>query len=607
MSDEEEFYSEESYEFEFEEDDEDGEKSVQHEDDAETEPMDDFDIESKYYTAKGFKDDEPETALKELRKIAVDSDSSVGDNIEWIFKSYKQLIKLNFKNQNLDQALEYLQEMFILVPQLSKSYVEESISKMITRYSTVDNKTFMHTFYDLVLNHIGQSNDRIWLKVNTNLLNIYLENQEYDKCPELIQKIHTKLEDVSESTRKSFTLETIAAEIDYMSRTKNLKLSRMIQLYRKSLDITTAVTHPKILGTIRECGGKVQFYRCNYEKARLEFYESFKSYDEAGSPLKNKILKYLALCSLLTENEFNPFDTRETRTYTQMPEFSNLLLLVQEYHKSDLTKFGQVLDKMQQEKDELYLDDIFTHASKQILSNLRSNALMNYLRAYKSISSEVICNKLQLDQSQLELLVLKLVNEGRLADIKIDFLNKIIYSEGETEHLIPPVLSPKDIYCNIKALDLINLDSGHSTTSYDHMEIDNPKAPVYFTDPPGTELEEKPISLLNKLFLLIDKPLKSNDWFKAIEDWNSFMVSSVPPSVKTELSQKDQIHSEQRAENAMNVSTSVNIAATAKGGLLADDSLDQDESFSVEQIHKIDLLRATYRNVQSYYDTLNSK
>ncbi|EGW32800.1 uncharacterized protein SPAPADRAFT_49746 [Spathaspora passalidarum NRRL Y-27907] len=606
MSDDEEFYSEESYEFEFEEDDDEEDKNDQNADYNEVEQNDDLDIESKYYTAKGFKDDEPDTAIKELKKIVEDSDRTVSDNIEWIFKSYKQLIKLNFKQNNHNKALEYLQDLFVLVPQISKSYVEESVSKMIARYSSATDTSFMPRFYTLVLEHIGQSNDRIWLKVNTNLLNTYLENEEYDKCPVLIEKIHAKLEHVSESTRKSFSLEVIAAEIDFLARTKNLKLSRMIQLYRKSLDITTAVTHPRILGMIRECGGKVQFYRCNYEKARLEFYESFKSYDEAGSPLKNRILKYLALCSLLTENEFNPFDSQETRTYTQMPEFTNLLMLIREYHNSDLTKFHQALEKMKEEKDELYLDDIFTHASKQIISNLRANALMNYIQAYKSIRLELISQKLQLDKNELESLVLKLVNEGRLSDIRIDFVNSVIYSEKASEQLIPQVLAPKEIYGNVKALDLINLESGHSTTSYDHMEIDNPKAPVYFTDVPGTALEDKPVSLLKKLFLVIDSTLKPNDWFKAIEDWYAFMVSAVPPSVKTELSQKDQIHSEQRAENAIIASTSLNIGANTKG-LLVDDSLDQDESFSVEQIHKTDLLRASYRNIQTYYDSLNSK
>lgn len=532
------------------------------------------------------------------------------------------MIKLYFRQRNYPLLLERLNQLFELVPQLSKSYVEESITKMIARYSSSPDVSFINSFYNCLLKH--SDSDRTWLKINTNLLNLYIENGHYEKFPELLLTIYERLKTTSESTQKSFTLEVIAAEIEYLSRTKNHNLLRMSQLYRKSLQITTAVTHPKILGTIRECGAKVQFYRGNFEKARLEFYESFKNYDEAGSPLKKQILKYLALCSLLTENEFDPFDTQETQTYAQMSEFANLLLLIDEYHSMNLTEFNRVLKLISSGEDPLSNDDIFKHASKQILSNLRSKALISYINSYKSIKLQFLSERLQLDDNELELLILKLVNSGRLTDIRIDFTNKIVYTQKSTTQLIPASLTANDIFYNIRALDVMNLDATQSKSlilnAEDRMDLDNGTKPaitgVFFSNMASQDLTSKPLSLLHKLFFSIDRPSQDKDWFPVIESWYSFMISAIPPSIKGEVSQMDQIYSEQRAENALN--TSVNkpndlANINTKGGLLnsainpEENEADNDEPGVIEQVHKTDILGAWYNQARTYYDSLVTK
>ncbi len=84
------------------------------------------------------------------------------------------------------------------------------------------------------------------------------------------------------------------------------------------------------MGVIKECGGKMWMgeRECrlqgllldltvlasgNWHRATEDFFESFRNYDEAGSPQRIQVLKYLVLANMLTGSEVNPFDSQETK------------------------------------------------------------------------------------------------------------------------------------------------------------------------------------------------------------------------------------------------------------------------------------------------------
>lgn len=52
-----------------------------------------------------------------------------------------------------------------------------------------------------------------------------------------------------------------------------------------------------------------------WNKASEDFFESFRNYDEAGSPQRIQVLKYLVLANMLMGSEVNPFDSQETKPY----------------------------------------------------------------------------------------------------------------------------------------------------------------------------------------------------------------------------------------------------------------------------------------------------
>ena len=106
------------------------------------------------------------------------------------------------------------------------------------------------------------------------------------------------------------------------------------------MQVKNAIPHPRIMGVIRECGGKMwmmesEFLPHNYrkaaflpartlripadkvaeswDKASTDLFESFRQYDESGSPQRIQVLKYLVLTYMLMGSEINPFDSQETK------------------------------------------------------------------------------------------------------------------------------------------------------------------------------------------------------------------------------------------------------------------------------------------------------
>lgn len=96
-----------------------------------------------------------------------------------------------------------------------------------------------------------------------------------------------------------------------MQNTKKLK-----ELYQRALAIKSAIPHPRIMGIIRECGGKMNMRERRWADAATDFFEAFKSYDEAGSPRRIQCLKYLVLAHMLSQSNASSFSDRFV-TYTQ--------------------------------------------------------------------------------------------------------------------------------------------------------------------------------------------------------------------------------------------------------------------------------------------------
>lgn len=534
-----------------------------------------------YYHAKGLKEDSLEQAKKTFHQLISNADQE--EDIEWIFKSYKQLAKICYQQRHYDQVLDCIGILISFLSRLNGNYAEESINKLISRYSASKDADFVSRMYDVIISYLqdscvsGMSAHRLWLKINMNRLNNLLENGALDQCPPIIQAVNEKLQTVSELTRNSYALDVIASEIEYVMRL-NADINLLQPIYERSAQVKPAITHPRVMGIIRECGAMIQFYRKNYDKARVEFYESFKHYDEAGSSSKKKVLKYLSLCSMLSDNEVNPFESQETQAYAPLPEYQNLIALAQGYEDVDIERFLFFVRKMETTGDLLSVDPIFKHSVPHILHNLKIKILLNYLKAYKTLSFEYAIRKLFLDdEAELENLLMTIANWGSDPRIRVDFCAKIVEIEEDDLSIFPAPLNAYMVDDNFKVLESLQfrLPCFPLPTNDTQMEIDD-----------VLDDEKSAYDIRNKLFF---------DSRKAGE-WLLWMKSAIPAKAQQVVSQKDQIYSEQQDAIVVNLEDNVKNKTpeeTTNTGILGSSMAHahEPEEDDEDSVDKVDLLR----------------
>lgn len=169
------------------------------------------------------------------------------------------------------------------------------------------------------------------------------------------------------------------------TETKNTK--KLKEIYQKCLQVKSAIPHPRIMGVIRECGGKMHMSQKEWEKAQTDFFEAFKNYDEAGSPNRIDCLKYLVLASMLMESQINPFDSQETKPYKNDPQIIAMTNLVSAFQRKEINEFERIL----KENGASIMGDSFIKGHiDQVLTLIRSQALVKLVGPYTRIELSFI-------------------------------------------------------------------------------------------------------------------------------------------------------------------------------------------------------------------------
>lgn len=554
MSDEE-FYSEESYEFEFEDGDDDGDVA------SGALAEEDYAIENKYYTAKGTKYDDPDGAIRELRAI-VTSHEPDDDTRDWLFKCYKQMMKINFRRGRFDDVLADVPPMLQLGLRINQSYFEELLAKMMTLYTAPSeqegHRAFAARFMDLITAFCNEENRfrKVWFRANLYKLGLVLAS-DVDEWQRLVAEIKARLGDDD-----LYALEVLAAEVEFYRAQPELDLVVLGELYRQLLALSTAVAHPRVLGIIREAGATVQFYRGNYDKARLLYYECFKCYDEVGLPAKSRALKHLALSLVLSELEFHPFSAQDTQAYAQLPEYRGLVALVEAHDRASIADYQKVVDELEKRDDPLVSDPVFRHAHPAILANLVAKRLITLLKAYSLVSFDTVCAQCHLDEPKMVALVLELVVAGKLANVKLDHVDKFIYT-SDLRALPFSQVAGAAVGANLLVLtalgplgEVLGSQGGQDTDG----DVDM-----------GAERVSAPVSV--PLFAPESAPEGT-----AASQWLAHVRLAVPTPLKYEMNQKERVFSIQKRQQD-------------ETALPPPDTLEEPEpAWCNQQVRKIDIL-----------------
>ncbi len=333
---------------------------------------------------------------------------------EWGFKSLKQIVKLQFKLGDLCKMLESYRKLLTYTrAAVTRNYSEKVINSILDVVSVSSDFELLKEFYATTLSFLeGDKNERLWFKTNLKLCKLWFAMKEFCQADKILKTLHDKclLRDGSADIRKGTQLlEVYAIQIEMCTELQNNR--KLKEYYKKALAITSAIPHPHILGIIRESGGKMHMIERQWKYAAIDFFEAFKSYDEAGHPRRIQCLKYLVLANMLMESDVNPFDAQEARPFCTNPEIVAILSLIDAYQRDSI---GEFEDLLRQHRQQAGQDAFIWYYLEDLLANIRTQVLVKIIKPYTQIRIPFVSQELSISGLEVEFLLVSLILDGRI-------------------------------------------------------------------------------------------------------------------------------------------------------------------------------------------------
>eukprot|EP00178_Gracilaria_changii_P017781 TRINITY_DN506_c0_g1_i2.p2 TRINITY_DN506_c0_g1~~TRINITY_DN506_c0_g1_i2.p2 ORF type:complete len:440 (-),score=94.73 TRINITY_DN506_c0_g1_i2:1790-3109(-) len=399
------------------EDDEDYGFEYETDDDEEQ----DIDIENQYYTAKGLLETDTTAALAAFEEV-LQMEAEKG---EWGFKALKQIVKLKFGLGDFKGMIVRYKEMLTYIRSaVTRNYSENTINAILDFVSSSNQMDLLQEFYETTLAALQEArNERLWFKTNLKLGKLWFDVGDFPRLMRILKELHKscqRADGTDDHKKGTQLLEVYALEIQMYTATKNTK--RLKHLYEKALQVKSAIPHPRIMGVIRECGGKMHMGARNFDKAHSDFFESFKNYDEAGNTRRIQCLKYLVLANMLALSDIDPFDSPEAKPYMNNKEIQSMTDLRGAYTKKDVNEFERIL----KENSSTIMDDPFIRVHIQdLLTRFRSQVLLKLIQPYTRIAIPYAARELNIEVQELEDLLVALIMDNKVNG-KIDQVNNVL-------------------------------------------------------------------------------------------------------------------------------------------------------------------------------------
>ncbi|KAH9943987.1 PCI-domain-containing protein [Epithele typhae] len=389
------------------------------------------DVENMYYTAKSKKEDNPEQALKDFRAI-VEQEDEKGD---WGFKALKQSTKLLFLvlHRPADALKTYTELLSYTKSAVTRNYAEKTINNILDYVGGGKGGPVevgvLERFYEATKAALAEArNDRLSAKTNLKLAKLWLDRKEYGRLQKTLNELYKSTVGESgedQAQKGTQLLEIYALEIQMHNERKNYK--KLKEIYNASNAVRSAIPHPRIMGIIKECGGKMWMGERQWNRASEDFFDSFKNYDEAGSPQRIQVLKYLVLANMLTGSEVNPFDSQETKPYKNDPQIKAMTDLVDAYQRREV----HVAEKLLADNKATIMDDAFIKSYiGELLRSLRTQYLIDLIKPYTRLELSFLARQLNVDTDMVEELLIGLILEGRIEG-RIDQVGMLLELESK--------------------------------------------------------------------------------------------------------------------------------------------------------------------------------
>lgn len=371
-------------------------------------------MENTYYGAKTEEDFEESL---EMFNMILEMEEVPG---EWGFKSLKQMIRKLYKAKRFKEMQErYAQLLKRMGPDgtVSRNDSEKAINKVLNLVSTANDTKLLSSVYSITMDALKKmNNEKLWFNTKLKLGNLYILQMDWEKLDIVVKELKQWCVDINgevDPSKASQLLDAYVLEIQMYTEQNESKKLRSIYLKCVELINGAVVMNPRITGIIRECGGKMWMLEEAWTHAYFDFFEAFKSYDEAGSTQRIDCLKYLVLSSILmsdgeTEEIVDPFDASETKPYKNHKEISNISSLLASYREGNIRSFQNVL------RSDINKDEFMKAFSNPLQKVIRTKVLIQMIKPYTRVYLSNIAKELLTDIATVQQLAIDLILNERI-------------------------------------------------------------------------------------------------------------------------------------------------------------------------------------------------
>jgi COP9 signalosome complex subunit 2 len=329
------------------------------------------------------------------------------------FKALQHLVTIHFALGMYQQMTARYRDMLNYIGSVTRNECTDAINAILDTLTVATDVNVLSEMYEITLIALkSANNERLWFNTNHKLAKLYLDANRMGEVERLISVLKQSCQrpdgtdDVSKGT---YLLEVYCLEIQVCAKTRNS--ARMRQIYPKTLNLNLSVSDPRIMGIIREEGGKMRIAEGSYEEAYNELYEAFRNYQEAGNPRAKDCLKYVVLASMLALSDINPFAAREAKVFSEDKEILAMADLRMSLESNDLARFERILkNKQNRIVDEPFL---MTYI-EPLRRRMREQVLLNMTRPYTKVTLKFLADELSMKVEDVESLLVDMILEKRL-------------------------------------------------------------------------------------------------------------------------------------------------------------------------------------------------
>ena len=377
----------------------------------------------------------PQKAIELFEKV-VEMEGALGETVKWRFLALQHLVTLNFTLGCYDEMLKRYRAMLMHMTSVTRNECTDAINAILDVISPtntfsssktansdsqnskvakpkIDPDVLSEVYKITLLALKNSNNERLWFITNQKLAKLYLDSGKVEEVEELLSLLKrscTSSDGLSDDPSKgAYLLEIYSLEIQLCVLTSNT--IRMRQVYPKTVNLNAAVVDPRVMGVIREEGGKMYMAEGQWDEAYNELYEAFRNYQEAGNSRARDCLKYVVLASMLALSNINPFVAREAKVYQDDKEIIAMSDLRQSLESNDLKRFERILhDK----KNRIEEEPLLMKYIQPLRRRMHEQVVVNLVRPYERVSLDFIALELSMSVDDIEKLVVDMIINDKL-------------------------------------------------------------------------------------------------------------------------------------------------------------------------------------------------